>query len=167
MPDEDKLRKQLVWLLTCGDAHPDFEEVVAELPAKVRAARPQGLPYTPWRLLEHMRIAQWDILEFCLNPRHKSPPYPEGYWPDDLGPSSAAQWSKSVKLFLKDNTAMQELVSDPSVSLLAPIPHAQGQTVLREALLVADHNAYHLGQMLVVRRLVGAMETGHEAPDNL
>lgn len=167
MTQERLLRKQIVWLLSSGDAHADFEEVVAKLPAKFRALRPPGLPYTPWRLLEHMRIAQWDILEFCRNPRHESPPYPEGYWPNELGPAGAAQWDKSVKQFLKDNQAIVDLVMDPSTDLMAQIAHGQGQTILREALLAADHNAYHMGQMIVVRRLIGALETDNEAPDNI
>jgi DinB family protein len=114
------------------------------------------VPHTPWRLVEHLRIAQRDILEFTRNPRHVSPPWPEGYWPVGDAPPDDAAWNRSVAGFRADLQAMQDLVADPATDLFAPLPHGEGQTVLREALLVADHNAYHLGQMVVVRRLLGA-----------
>jgi hypothetical protein len=150
------LREHLLDLLRGGGAHLDFEAAVAGLPAHLRGAKVADLPHTPWRLLEHMRIAQWDILEFCRNPRHVSPPFPEGYWPAGDAPPDEAAWDRSVEAFRADLQAMQDLVADPATDLFAVIPHGQGQTVLREALLVADHNAYHLGQLVVVRRLLGA-----------
>jgi hypothetical protein len=154
------LREHLLYLLRGGGAHLDFEAAIAGLPPELRGAKADGVPHTPWRLLEHMRIAQRDILEFCRNPRHQSPHFPEGYWPAGDAPPDPAAWDRSADAFRADLRAMQELVADPGTDLFAPLPHGQGQTVLREALLVADHNAYHLGQMVVVRRLLGAWPEG-------
>src|ERR1700733_12091188 len=150
------LRKNLLELLSGGSAHLDFDKAIAKLRPKLRGGKPRGQPHTPWRLVEHLRIAQWDILEFCRNPKHVSPKWPEGYWPETEAPPSASAWNTSVKKVKQDSKAMQELVEDPKTDLLANIPWGDGQTVLREALLVADHNAYHLGQMLDARRLLGA-----------
>ena len=152
------LREHLLYLLRGGGAHLDFEKAIAGLPAELRGAKVPGLPHTPWRLLEHMRIAQWDILEFSRNPRHVSPTFPEGYWPRGDAPSDAGSWDRSVAAFRADLRAMQDLVADPATDLFAPIPHGEGQTVLREALLVADHNAYHLGQLVLLRRCLGAWQ---------
>jgi hypothetical protein len=155
--DKDKaLREHLLYLLRGGGAHLDFEAAVAGLPAELRGARPAGVPHTAWRLLEHLRIAQWDILEFCRNPRHVSPPFPDGYWPAGDAPPDPAAWDRSVAAFRADLQAMRDLVADPATDLFAPLPHGDGQTVLREALLVADHLSYHLGQLVVVRRALGA-----------
>ena len=156
MNEHQALREHLLYLLRDGGAHLSFERAIAKLPPKLRGARPRGVPHSPWRLVEHLRIAQWDILEFCRNPKHVSPDFPGGYWPAGDGPPSAAAWNKSVAAFRADLQAMQDLVADPATDLFARIPHGQGQTILREALLVADHNAYHLGQLVVVRRLLGA-----------
>jgi hypothetical protein len=150
------LREHVLYLLRGGGAHLDFEKAVAGLPPALRGAKPPGQPHTPWRLLEHMRIAQWDILEFSRNPRHVSPEFDAGYWPRGDAPPDAGAWDKSIAAFRADLKAMQDLVADPATDLFAPIPHGQGQTVLREALLVADHNAYHLGQLVLIRRLLGA-----------
>jgi len=156
-PDQTAaLREHLLYLLRGGGAHLDFEKAIAGLPPELRGVKPAGLPHRPWRLLEHLRIAQWDILRFCLDPRHVSPPFPEGYWPQGDAPPDPAAWDRSVAAFRADLLSVQALVSDPATDLFAPLPHGQGQTVLREALLVADHNAYHLGQLVVVRRLLGA-----------
>lgn len=154
--EQASLRRHVLYLLRGGGAHVDFNGAVAKLPAKLRGARPPGIPHTPWRLLEHMRIAQWDILEFSRNPGHVSPDFPTGYWPKGDAPPDAGAWSKSVSAFQQDLGEMQALVSSPSTDLFARIPHGDGQTVLREALLVADHNAYHLGELVVVRRMLGA-----------
>jgi hypothetical protein len=150
------LREHLLYLLRGGGAHLDFDRAVSGLPPDLRGVKPPGLPHSPWRLLEHLRIAQWDILRFCLDPRHVSPPFPEGYWPEGDTPPVDLSWNRSVEAFRADLVAMQELVADSATDLFTPLPHGQGQTILREALLVADHNAYHLGQMVVVRRLLGA-----------
>ena len=150
------LRDHVQYLLRGGGAHLSFEEAVAHLPPAARGARAEGIPYTPWQILEHLRIAQWDILEFSRNPAHVSPDFPEGYWPDSEAPPSEKAWDTSVASFRSDLKAMQDLVADPATDLFAPIPHGKGQTILREALLVADHNAYHLGQLVVIRRALGA-----------
>ncbi len=156
MPSDRSLRKHLVDLLESGAAHVDFEAAIANLPIDLRGARPESLPHSPWRLLEHMRIAQRDILEFSRDPHHASPKWPEGYWPKGDAPPDEAAWDRSVEAFRADLQAMKELVTNPETDLLAPIPHGQGQTILRETLLVADHNSYHLGQLIIFRRLLGA-----------
>ncbi|HEY2148002.1 MAG TPA: DinB family protein [Pirellulales bacterium] len=150
------LREQLVELMRGGNAHLDFAAAVADLPVELRAEKPAGVPHSPWRLVEHMRIAQWDILEFSRNARHVSPKFPEGYWPPNDAPPNAAAWERTVTAFQSDLQAMCDLVTDPATDLFARIAHGDGQTILREALLVADHNAYHLGQLIVVRRALGA-----------
>lgn len=159
MKDDNALRQHLLDLLGGGDAHLDFEEVITDWPVRLHGVKPAGIPHTPWRLLEHMRIAQWDILEFCRDPDHVSPEFPDGYWPDGDAPPDATAWDRSVRAFRTDLQALQDLVADPSTDLFAPIPHGEGQTILREALLVADHNAYHLGQLVLIRRLLGAWPT--------
>ena len=157
MADKDKLlREHLVYLLRDGGAHAKFDDVVADFPAELRGKKVKNLPYSPWMLLEHMRLAQWDILEFSRNKKHVSPAWPEGYWPKTPDPPNAAAWAGSVRQFRKDLNAMENLVSNPKTDLYAKIPWGDGQTILREALLVADHNAYHLGELLAVRRLLGA-----------
>lgn len=158
MPDDASLRKHLVELLKAGNAHADFNKAIAGLPVKLRGERVKNLPYTAWQLLEHLRIAQWDILEFSRSPKHVSPDWPSGYWPKDGAPPNAAAWNKSVAAFRKGLAAMQSLVKNPKTDLFARIPGGTGQTVLREAMLVADHNAYHLGELIVLRRLLGAWD---------
>jgi len=156
MSHDRALRDHLLYLLRGGGAHLDFEKAIGDLPPKLRGGKPAALPHTPWRLLEHLRICQWDILEFSRNPKHVSPQFPAGYWPAGDAPPDDGAWDRSVAGFRADLKAMQELVADPATDLFAPIPHGEGQTILREALLVADHNAYHLGQLVTVRRLLGA-----------
>jgi len=150
------LRKQLIELLRSRGAHADFDEAIKGLPEGLRGARVKDVPFTAWRLVEHLRLAQWDILEFSRNEKHKSPQWPEGYWPDSDAPPNAAAWDASVAAFRRDLREMEKLVSDPASDLFAPIAHGQGQTLLREALLVADHNSYHVGQFILLRRLLGA-----------
>jgi hypothetical protein len=154
--NDEKLREHLIELLQGGHAHPDFETAIANLPVEKQGLRPPGLPHTPWRLLEHMRIAQWDILRFSIDPHHVSPDFPTGYWPEGDAPPNPTAWDRSVAAFRADLKSMMALVSDPENNLFAPIPHGQGQTILREALLVADHNSYHVGQLVTVRRMLGA-----------
>lgn len=153
-PDQ-ALRQHVVYLLNEGGAHVKFDDVVKKFAAEVRGKRIDSFPHTAWMLLEHMRIAQWDILEFSRNQKHASPKWPEGYWPKDEAPPSGEAWTKSVQSFRKDLKAMESLISDPKTDLFAKIPWGDGQTVLREALLVADHNAYHLGQLVALGRLLG------------
>jgi hypothetical protein len=155
--DHDQIvRAHLLDLLGGGHAHLDFDAATAALPDALRGAHPSGLPHTPWRLVEHMRIAQWDILQFCRDPGHVSPEFPAGYWPEGDAPPDTGAWDRSLSAFRADLRAMKDLVANPATDLYAPLAHGQGQTVLREALLVADHNAYHLGQLVTVRRLLGA-----------
>ena len=149
------LREHLVDLLRGKNAHLDFDRTVRDLPAADRGRRPEGLPHSPWELLEHLRIAQEDILAFSRDPDHASPDWPAGYWPDIPAPPDASAWDRSVAAFRADLAGLEQLVLDPSRDLHAPFPWGDGQTLLREALLVADHNAYHLGQMVDVRRLLG------------
>ena len=157
--NDPSLRQHLLELLRGGGAHLQFDAAIADLPARLRGVKPTGLDFTAWRLLEHMRIAQWDILEFSRNRKHVSPEFPAGYWPQGDAPPNDAAWRKSVAGFRADLKAMQTLVEDPGTDLLAPIPWGDGQTILREAMLVADHNAYHVGQMVMLRRLLGAWQT--------
>ena len=153
---DSSLRRHLIELLTGGNAHARFEEAIAGIPAKLRGQKPAGLPHSPWMLLEHMRIAQHDILEFSRNRKYVSPEWPKGYWPVGAAPPSSAAWNTSIRKFRQDLKAMQGLVANPKTDLHARIAWGDGQTILREALLVADHNAYHVAQLLDVRRLLGA-----------
>ena len=150
------LRQHLLELLRGSHAHASFDTAVDGLPADERGLRPEGAAHSPWEILEHLRIAQWDILEFSRDPAHVSPEWPVGYWPEGPEPPDPEAWDRTAEAFRKDLAAVQELVADPASDLFTPFPHGQGQTLLREALLVADHNAYHLGEMVVVRRLLGA-----------
>ena len=156
MDETAELRKHVIYLLNEGGAHVTFDAAVARFPAAARGKKPKGAPHTAWQLVEHMRIAQWDILEFSRNAAHISPKFPEGYWPKSEAPPTDRAWNESLRRFRADLEAMAALVSDPKTDLLARIPHGDGQTILREALLVADHNAYHLGQLVILRRLLGA-----------
>jgi hypothetical protein len=155
--DHDQhLRQNLVYLLNGGGAHLKFDAAVKDLPANLRGKKPAKFPHTLWMLLEHLRLAQWDILEFSRNAKHVSPDWPSGYWPKTEAPPNAAAWNKTIQQFHKDLKAMVTLVENPKTDLFAPIPWGSGQTILREALLLADHNAYHLGQFVDARRLLGA-----------
>ena len=149
------LREHVLYLLRGGGAHLTFEQGVAGLPAPLRGARAPGAPHTPWQLVEHMRICQWDILDFCVNPDYKEMGFEE-YWPKSAAPPDEVAWEESLRRFRADLKAMEKLVANPKTDLFARIPWGDGQTVLREALLIADHNAYHLGQLVLVRRLLGA-----------
>jgi DinB family protein len=157
--DGQVLRQHLLDLLKGGNAHVRFDEVVKDFPERLRGKKPEGQPHTAWRLLEHMRLAQWDILEFSRTSKHVSPKWPDGYWPESDAPPSAAAWDNSVKQFRADLKSMEDLVGDSKSDLYARIPWGDGQTILREALLIADHNAYHLGELLMIRRLLGAWRT--------
>jgi hypothetical protein len=149
------LREQLVQLIASSQAHADFDAAVRDVPPEVRGKKVRGAEHTAWQLLEHMRIAQSDILEFSRNAKHVSPAWPDGYWPATAAPPDDQAWDKSVRRFKADRKAMQKLVADPASDLFTPLAHGEGQTLLREALLVADHNAYHIGQLVLLRRLLG------------
>ena len=153
--NDKALREHLLNHLKGGSAHVDFERAIKGLPAAMRGKRPKGAEHSAWEILEHMRIAQWDILEFSRDPKHVSPEWPGGYWPRTKAPASARAWTKSVQGFQAGLKAMSKLVADESTDLLARIPHGDGQTILREALLVADHNAYHVGELVLLRRMLG------------
>jgi hypothetical protein len=156
MSNDKALREHLVNLLAGDSAHLNFEAAVKNMPADLRGKRPKGAEHSPWEILEHLRIAQWDILEFSRNPKHKSPDFPAGYWPASQAPPNDQAWKKSVDAFRSDLKAMTDLVNRPSTDLFAKIEHGDGQTILREALVLADHNAYHLGQLVLLRRMLGA-----------
>ena len=156
MQNEQVLREHLRELLVTSHAHVDFDTAIAGLSVELRGSRPSGLPFTPWRLIEHMRSAQWDILRFSIAPDHISPQFPDGYWPAGDAPPDTTAWDESIVGFRTDLRNMMDLVADPKTDLLTPLAHGQGQTILREALLLADHNAYHLGQLVAVRRLLRA-----------
>jgi hypothetical protein len=153
MQSDQIVRDHVLYLLRGGGAHLSFEDFVEAFPADLANTKIDGLPYTPWQVLEHMRLAQWDILEFSRDAGHESPEFPKGYWPgsDDLG--SPKQWQVTVEKFRSDLKQMEEIVADPATDIHQKIPHGDGQTILREALLIADHNAYHLGALAVMNRL--------------
>jgi DinB superfamily len=155
MTNDTVLREHLIELLEGGHAHASFDQVVADFPAKQRGEIPKGLPHSAWMLLEHMRIAQRDILDFSRNPKYKSLQWPDDYWPKTAGPPSSNAWEKSVQSFREDLNEMKKLVKDPATDLSAKIRWGDGQTILREALLVADHNSHHLGQWIDIKRLLG------------
>jgi len=155
-PADDSLRKHVLYLLRGGGAHMSFDEFVNSFPADLCNRQVEGLPYTPWQVLEHMRLAQSDILEFSRDPDHLSPEFPKGYWPQADDPGTAVLWQRTVDEFRKDLQQMEALIENPSTDLHAKIPHGDGQTVLREALLTADHNAYHLGALAVMARILKA-----------
>src|SRR3989454_11457436 len=158
--DSDRaLRDHLLELLGKGHAHVTFQDTIADWPPALRGAKPAGQPFTPWRLLEHIRISQWDIVEFTKSATHVSPEWPAGYWPAGDAPPDAAAWDKSAAQVKRDLQAMRRLVRDPATDLFARLPHGTGQTVLREALVLADPNAYHLRPLVLVRRLLGAWKT--------
>ncbi len=154
MTNDRQLRDHLLYLLRGGGAHISFDELIADFPVDLINREIDGVPYTPWQVLEHMRLAQWDILEFTRTASHLSPKFPEGYWPSADPVADAGRWNETVRAFKSDLQALIELVDDPSVDLFAQISHGNGQTVLREALLVVDHNAYHLGTLALMKRVL-------------
>jgi hypothetical protein len=156
MADPDALREQLAQLLDWRSAHATFDQAVDGLPPSLRGTAPAGLPYSPWQLVEHIRLTQLDILEFCRDAVYEEPTWPDDYWPAGAAPPSDEAWNTSLAGYRADRAALQALARDPAVDLHAPISHGDGQTILRELVLVADHTAYHVGELIVVRRLLGA-----------
>lgn len=146
------LRTLLVDALRGHQAHIEFDAAVKDFPVEARGSKPPGSPHTAWQLLEHMRIAQHDVLEFSRNPKHESPDWPEGYWPKTEAPPNDKAWDESVKAFRHDAADFKKLVEDPHSKLFKPFAHGDGQTLLREALLLASHNSYHLGQLMFVKK---------------
>ena len=147
----DLLSNALAW----QDAHATFDDVVAGIPAEARGTQPAGLPYSAWQLVEHLRITQRDILDFCVDANYTEKNWPDDYWPSSPAPASAAAWNGSIRAFVADRKALQTLAADTSLDLEAKIPRGSGQTYLRELVLVIDHSAYHVGQLVLVRRLLG------------
>ncbi|ADB42511.1 DinB family protein [Spirosoma linguale] len=150
------VRKQLIALLTGSNAHQSFDAAVKDLPAELRGLKPDKLPYTIWQLVDHIRIAQWDILEFSRDATHQSPPWPTGYWSKDQAPTDEAAWQQALDQIRQDRDAFVDLLNDPNRDLYAPFEHGDGQNLLREALLIADHTAYHVGEIIIIRRLLDA-----------
>jgi uncharacterized damage-inducible protein DinB len=159
MHSDVPFREQIGRLLVWEEAHVGFDAAVADVPPEFQGRQPAGLPYSPWELLEHLRRTQHDILEFCRNPDYKELKWPDDYWPRSPAPSSAEEWADSIKRFEDDREALRQLAVDSKLDLTSRIPHGQGQTYLRELVLVADHTAYHVGQLIVVRRLLGIWKT--------
>ena len=156
MANDKALREHLVKLLKGGEAHLMFDDAVKGFPVELRGVTPSGAEHSAWELLEHLRLAQWDILDFSVNPDYKEKEWPKEYWPETAAPPNDETWDASVKSYHHDLDAMCKLVSDEKTDLFAKIPHGSGQTILREALVLADHNSYHLGQLLLVRQMLGA-----------
>ena len=156
MTNDRQIRQQIAKALDWGEAHADFRAVVDDFPEDLRGDVPPGFPHSAWELLEHMRIALWDILEFTKDARHKSPPWPDGYWPPLRTPPQEEAWQQSVRSFVDLVEEMRGLILDRHRPLLEPLPRGQGQTLMREALLVADHNSYHLGQLVQLRKALKA-----------
>ena len=154
MDQNEVLRVHLQKLLDWQDAHASFDSSVQDLPSKLRGVKPQGLPYSAWQVLEHLRICQFDILDFCRNPNYKEPAFEE-LWPKTISPPSEDAWDKSIAAFRKDRDDLKRLAMDPKVDLFSQILHGDGQTYLREILLVADHNAYHTADLVAIRRILG------------
>jgi len=153
--NDQAIRELLGRALAWHDAHPTYDDAVADVPEEARGRRPENLPYSTWELVEHLRITQHDILDFCVNPDYREMKWPDAYWPSSPEPPSAAAWDDSVRAFREDRKALQKLAADTSVALEAKIPHGEGQTYMRELVLVVDHTAYHVGQLVLVRRLLG------------
>jgi uncharacterized damage-inducible protein DinB len=155
---KDSVRNFVGRLLAWEDAHVSIDKALAGIPPDVRGAVPDKLPYSAWQLLEHLRIAQHDILDFCRNPDYAALKWPADYWPASAAPPSQAAWDDSIRRFKQDRTSLQQMAADETIDLEAQIPHGTGQTYLRELVLVADHTAYHVGQLVLVRRLLGVWE---------
>jgi hypothetical protein len=155
MSSDQVVRKQLLALLIGGNAHMTFEQAVAEFPPEHFNTKPPNVTYTPWHILEHLRIAQWDILEFIRNPEYISPEWPVGYWPDPTEMIDQEGWENTINTFLSDLGSLRDIVKDPETDLYAEIPHAPGYTIFREILVVSDHNAYHIGEFGVLRQVMG------------
>jgi uncharacterized damage-inducible protein DinB len=155
MSSETALRDLLSRILVWEDAHIGFDAAVEGIPAELRGKQPAGAPHSPWQIVEHLRRAQHDILDFCRNPDYQELEWPDDYWPPSAEPPDAEAWDESISGFREDRRALQQMAKDQHTDLYSRIPHGSGQTLLRELLLVADHNSHHLGQLVLVRRLLG------------
>jgi len=159
MESDKVVREQLLYLIRGGNAHMNFDQAVADFPIQNINTKPPNVSYTPWYLLEHLRIAQWDILEFIRDPKHVSPTWPKGYWPPENEEADQAKWEKTIGDFQADMETLQEMVVDQQVDLYAQIPHAPDYTILREILLVADHNSYHIGEFAILRQVMDSWQS--------
>jgi len=155
MNEENVTRQQLLKLLQGGNAHMSFDQAVADFPMEEINSHAPNVPYSPWHLLEHLRITQRDILEFIRDPKYKSPPWPEGYWPDFETRADEKQWKETISQFRADHKALEEMVANPDIDLTAPLTHAKRYTITREILTVSDHNAYHIGEFTILRQVMG------------
>jgi hypothetical protein len=158
VPDNSALREHLLELLHGGNAHTNFDDAVDGFPPELVGLRPEGAPHSAWELVEHIRIAQEDILRFSQSADHVSPPWPRGYWPSSPEPAAEGQWQQTIEAIRRDLAEFEAILNDPDQDLFRKLPWGEGQTLLREALLIADHNAYHVGQLVLVRRLLGSWE---------
>lgn len=152
----DAVRKQLIALLTGSNAHQSFDDAVNDLPAELRGVKPDKLPYSIWQLVDHIRRAQWDILAFSRDATHESPPWPSGYWTEEVAPADESAWRQALEQIRSDRDAFVSLLNDPTRDLYSSFEHGDGQNLLREAMLIADHNAYHIGEIIIIRRLLNA-----------
>ncbi len=157
--DKSIITDELIQLIQRGNAHASLEEAVADLPAQLRTRIPDSLPYSIWQLTEHIRITQWDIVEFCISANHKSPKWPDEYWPEPTDKADDKQWNASLLQIRDDRQRFIELLNKPESNLTTPLPHGDGQSLLREAMLIADHTSYHIGQIIVIRRLLNAWKS--------
>jgi hypothetical protein len=162
MAEDQVIREHVVQLLAHSQAHMSFEEAVADFPpAQINIVFPNGT-YTAWHLLEHLRLTQWDILDFMCNPHYQEREWPQDYWPAPDLQASPEDWQRTIASFQADLRTLVEMARDPATDLYAPIPHGSGQTILRELLLVADHNAYHIGELAIMRQVMGTWGPSHE-----
>jgi hypothetical protein len=162
MSDDKVLRKELLALLDGGNAHMSFDDAVADFPMEMINAKPANCPYSFWHLVEHIRITQWDILEFVVDPGHKSPRWPEGYRPRPSEKTDEAGWAKSVSGVLADLERLKRIAADPATEFFAPLPHAPGYTIFRELLLAADHNSHHVGELAIMRQIEDLWPAGRK-----
>ncbi|HML24590.1 MAG TPA: DinB family protein [Aggregatilinea sp.] len=162
MPDDTVLRQQVLALLRGGNAHMTIDDAVADFPLDRINERPPNVSYSPWDLLEHIRITQWDILEFTRDPNHVSPSWPDGHWPAPGEQADPLKWQATINAIHADLRSFEDIVQNPAIDLTADIPHAPGYTVLREALVIADHNSYHIGEFGILRQIMGTWPPGHE-----
>lgn len=153
MSADDALREHILNLLR-GTTERSFEEAARDFPADFLNVNPPNVDYTPWQLIEHLRVSQWDILEYIRNPQYAAPRWPEEYWPAKSSTAGLADWNQSLDAFRADGNALAALVADPRIDLLAPMPHTPGHTVLREVFLVAGHSAFHLGEFAILRQVM-------------
>ena len=162
MNTDQVVRQQLVALLRGRQAHMPFEEAVADFPEAAINTKPPQVPYTPWHLLEHIRITQWDILEFIRNPRHVSPEWPSGYWPSQDATADRTAWRKTIEAILADRSALEDIVNDPATDLYASLPYGETYTIVREIVVVSDHTAYHTGEFAILRQVMGTWPAGRQ-----